>query len=116
MRFSDSTNTDIPKPIKYANSDSSSFFSDASSSDDDETSYTTHPYRPDNPLNDTSSCNTINKSRDINLSQTRIRHPTYSSSLPSSNDSSQNRQLKSHYKLRQQLPKDYRLFLSLPKI
>ena len=34
MRFSDSINLDIPKPIKYANSDSSPFNSDESLSDD----------------------------------------------------------------------------------
>ena len=35
MRFSDSTHFDIPKPIKYANSDSSPFNSDESPSDED---------------------------------------------------------------------------------
>ena len=112
MQFSDSINTDIPKPIKYANSGSSSFLSDTSSSDEDEPSNTTHPYNHDTPLNDTSSHNTINKTRDTNPSHTRIRHPTDSSSLPTSNDTSQNRHLKSHYRLRQQPRKDYRLFLS----
>ena len=96
MRFSDTINTDIPKPIKYANSDSSSLLSDSSSSDEDEPSNTTHPYNHDTPLNDTSSYNTIIKTRDTNLSRTRIRHPTDSPSLPSSNDTSQNRHLKSH--------------------
>ena len=93
MRFSDSIDTDIPKPIKYANSDSSSFVSDTSSSDDDESSYTTHPYNPDTLLNDTSSYDTIKKTRDTNLSRTRIRQSTDSSSLPSSNDTTQNRHL-----------------------
>ena len=100
MQFSDSINTDIPKPIKYADSDSSSFLSETSSSDD-ESSNTTHPYNPDTSLNDTSSYITINETRDTNPSYTRIRHPTDSSFLPSSNDSSQNRHLKSHYRLRQ---------------
>ena len=50
---------DIHKPIKYANSDSSSYLSDTSSSDENESSNTTHPYIPDTPLNDTSSYNTI---------------------------------------------------------
>ena len=95
MRFSDSINTDIPKPIKYANSDSSSFLSDTSSSDD-ESSKITHPYNPDTSLNDTSSFNPINKTRDTNPSHSRIRHATDSSSLRSSNDTSQNRNLKSH--------------------
>ena len=35
MRFSDSTQFQIPKPIKYANSDSSPFNSDESLSDED---------------------------------------------------------------------------------
>ena len=35
MRFSDSTQFNIPKPIKYANSDSSPFNSDESMSDED---------------------------------------------------------------------------------
>ena len=105
----------ILNPNKYANSDSSSFLSDTSSSDDDESSHTTHPYNPDTPLNDTSSNNTIDKTRDTNLSHTRIRHPTDSSSLPSSKDTSQIRHLKSHYRSRQQRRKDYRLFLSPSK-
>ena len=116
MRFSYSINTDIHKPIEYANSDSSSYLSDTSSSDEDESSNTTHPYIPDTPLNDTSSYNTINKTRDTNLPHTRIRHPTDSSSLPSFNDTSQNRHPKSQYRLRQQPRKDYRLFLSPSKI
>ena len=116
MQFSDSINTDIPKPTKYAYSDSSSFLSDTSSSDEDESSNTTHPYNPDTPLSDTASYNTINKTRDTNLSLTRIHHPTDSSSLPLSNDTSQDKYLKSHYRLRQQPRKDYRLFLSPSKI
>ena len=71
-QFSDSINTDIPKPIKYANSDSSSFLSDTSPSDEDEPSNTTHPFNPDNPLNDTTSYNTINKTLDTSLSRTRF--------------------------------------------
>ena len=35
MRFSDSTQFNFPKPIKYANSDSSPFISDESQSDKD---------------------------------------------------------------------------------
>ena len=89
MRFSDCNNTDIPKPMKYSSSDSSSFLSDTSPSDD-EASNTTHPYNPDTPLNDTSSYNTVNKTPDAIPSHTRIRHPTDSSSLPSSDDTSQN--------------------------
>ena len=116
MRFSNSIYTDILEPIKYANSDSSSFLSDTSTSNDDESSNTIHPCNPDTPLNDTSSYNTFTKICDTNLFQTRIRHPTERSSLPSSNDTSQNRHLKSLCRLRQQPRKDYRLFLSLSKI
>ena len=46
MQFSDSINTDIPKPNKYTKSDSSSFLADTSSIDD-ESSNTTHPHNPD---------------------------------------------------------------------
>ena len=35
MRYSDSTQINIPKPVKYANSDSSSFNSDEAMSDED---------------------------------------------------------------------------------
>ena len=110
-QFSDSIITDNAKPINYANICSYSFLSDTSSSDD-EPFITTLPYNPDTPLNDTSTYNTINKTRDTNLSHTRIRHPTDSSSPPSSNDTSQNRHLKSDYRLRQQPRKDCRLFFS----
>ena len=48
--------------------------------------------------------------------QSRMRHPTDSSSLPTPEDTPQNRIPKSHYKLRQQPRKDYRLFLSPSKI
>ena len=115
MQFSDSINTDTTKPNKYANSDSSSFLSDTSSSDD-ESYNTTHPYKPDTSLNDSSSYKLISKTHDTNPSYTRIRPPTDSSSLPTPDDTSQNRTLKSHYKLRQQQRKDYRLFLSPSKI
>ena len=115
LRFSDTIKTDIPKPNKYAISDSSSFLTDTSSSDD-ESYNTAHPYNPDTSLNDTSSYKTISKTHDTNPSYTRIRHPTDSSSLPTPNDTSQNRTLKSHYKFRQQPRKDYRLFLPPSKI
>ena len=48
------------------------------------------------------SYKTITKTHDTNPSYTRIRHPTDSSSLPTSDDKPQNRTLKSHHKLRQQ--------------
>ena len=112
MPFLDSIITDIPKPIEYANSDSSSFLSDTSSSDGE--SYNTiHPYNPDSSLNDTSSYKTISKTNDTNPSYTRIRHPTDSSSLPTPNDTSQIRSFKSHYKIRQQ-PRNYFILLFSP--
>ena len=114
MRFSNSIETDIHKPNKYANSDSSSFLSDTSSSDD-ESSNTTHPYNPGTPLNGTSSHYTIIKTPNTSLSHTRNYHLTDSTSLPSSEDAPQYRTLKPHYKLRQQPRKDYRLFLSPSK-
>ena len=115
MQFSDSLKTDILKPNKYANSNSSSFFSDTSSSDDE--SYNTiHPHNPNTSLSDTSSYKTNTKTHDTNPSFTRLRHPADSSSLPTLDDTPQNRTLKSHYKLRQQTRKDYRLFLSPYKI
>ena len=101
---------------KYANSDSASFLSDTSSSDEDEPSNTTHPYNPDTSLNDTTSYNTINKTLDTNLSRTRIRQPTDSSSLPLSIDTSQNTHLESPYRIKHQPRKDYRLFFSPSKI
>ena len=60
----------------------------------------------------------ICKTRGTNPSHTRIRHPTTRSSLssPKIQDTSQNRQLKSHYRSRQQPRKEYRLFLSPSKI
>ena len=79
MQFSDSISLDIPKHIKYANSDSSPFISDTSVSED-EFPNTTYPSNPDTTLNDTSSLNTILKTHDTNPSHIRIRHPTDSSS------------------------------------
>ena len=70
MRFSDSNNTNFPKPITYANNDSSSFLSDTSSSDD-ESYNTTQPHKPNTSLNDTSSYRTITKTHDTNPSYTR---------------------------------------------
>ena len=109
MRFSDSINTDFPKIIIYANSDSFSYHSDTSSSDD-ESYNTAHPHNPDPSLHDISSYNTINKTRDLNPSYTRSRHHTDSSSLPPSNDTSQNTHLKSQYKLRQLTTKGLQTF------
>ena len=114
MRFPDSIITDIPKPIKYANSDSSSFLSDTSSSDD-ESYITPHPHNPNTSLDDISSYKTIRKTHDTNPSYTRFRHTT-DSSFPTPDETLQNRILKSHYKVRQKPQKDYKLSLSPSKI
>ena len=58
----------------------------------------------------------LQKTHDTNSSSTRIRHHTDSSSLPILDDTLQNKTLKSHYKLRQQPRKEYRLFLSPSKV
>ena len=42
MRFSDTTQFQVPQPTKYANSDSSPFNSDESLSDDDSQTFMTH--------------------------------------------------------------------------
>ena len=112
MRFSDSISLDIPKANKYANRDSSPFFSDTSSSEDESTN-TTYPSNRYTSLNDTSCYNTIIRFHETNPTHTRIRHPTDSSSHT---DTSYNKHLKSHYQLRQQPRKDYRPFLSLSKV
>ena len=114
MRFSHSIKIDILKPIRYTNSDSSSFISDTSS--DAESSNTTYPSNSYTSLNDTSSYKTNIKTRDTSPSYIRFSHPTDSASLPPHNITSQNRHLESYYKLRQQPRKDYRLFLSPSKI
>ena len=55
MRFSDSINFDVPKPIKYANSDSSPFNSDESLSDDTSFSDNDQTSSPNNFSSQTSS-------------------------------------------------------------
>ena len=55
MRFSDSTNFDVPKPIKYANSDSSPFNSDETLSDDTSFSDNDQTLSPNNFSSQTSS-------------------------------------------------------------
>ena len=98
MRFSDSTQFNVPKPIKYANSDSSSFNSDESLSDEDLLSQITTPptnsnYKPtSSSFNDNSSINLFDNSpfKEIittpqtDISIDRSRHPSQnqSNSLP----------------------------------
>ena len=115
MRFSDSNNLDIPKPIEYANSDSSLFITDTSPSDD-ESSKTVYPSKPDTSLNDTLSYETLIKTHDTNPSHTRIRNSTDSSSFAPPTDTCHDRHLKSLSQVRQQPRKDYRPYLSPSKV
>ena len=90
MRFSDSTHFNIPKPIKYSNSDSSPFNSDKSLSDEDSqqkliTPSTTSNYDMTTPsLNDSSPIKLYDNSSFKQMSKTpqtdipidRSRHPS----------------------------------------
>ena len=114
MRFSDSINVDIPKPIKFANSDSSPFNTDTSSTEDG-SSKTTYPVNPDTSLNDSLSFKTIIKTHDTNPSYTCTRHPADNHLIFSSYVfiiSSNDIYFKSHDQLRQQPRKCYQLFFS----
>ena len=120
MGFSDSIYFDVPKPIKYANSDSSPFNSDESLSDDtsfsdndqasspnnfsSQTSSNTNPPSTiDSPFQSTIQPPSTNQSRD------RTRHPSQNQS-PSPSPTN-NRDTKTHYNLRQQPKMDYRIFI-----
>ena len=104
MRFLDSTHFDIPKPIKYANNDSSPFNSDESPSDEDSSHNdfishslskpmirpTTSYYDSSNPFTNDSSpikihCNPslkrIIKTHQINTCIDRLRHPSQNQSI-----------------------------------
>ena len=138
MRFSDSINSDIKilKPIKYANSVSSPFNSneslyDDTSSLDDQNSSTDDLFQNSSNTNrysnTTSPFKQILKALDTNHSFDRVRHPSqnqtpktnqYSDRTrnPSQNQfappyNTDSRDTKSHYNLRQQPKKDYRLFI-----
>ena len=99
MRFSDSTHFDIPKPIKYANSDSSFNFnespSDEDSSQNDSNSHSLPPITSNcdstNPSNDSSPIKRhdnphfkkIIKTHQTNPPIDRSRHPSQNqSTLP----------------------------------
>ena len=125
MRFSDSINFDIPKPIQYANSDSSPFNSDESLSDDTSVSDNDQPLSPNNISPQTSS--NTNPSSTINLpfqsipqtlstnhSRDRTRHQSQNQS-PSPSITN-NRDTKTHYNLRQQPKMDYRIFIPPSKL
>ena len=131
MRFSDTTQFRIPKPIKYANSDSSPFNSDESLSDDDSQtsmtpsklenysqesitpSPTVTPFITSNhnsltpPTNDNTGYKNIINTPHTNIPTDRSRHSSQNQtdSLPPLND----RTTKTTYKLRHQPKSQIRL-------
>ena len=125
MRFSDSIKSDIPKPIKYANSDSSPFNSDESLPDDTslpDNDQTLSPNdfspQPSSNTNPPSKINTpfqsILQAPGTNHSCDRIRHPSQNQSpSPSSTNI---RETKTHYNLRQQPKMVYRIFIPPSKL
>ena len=119
MRFSDSITYNIPKPIQYANSDSSPFNSEESLSDDpslpdEDQTLSPNDLSTQTPSNSNLPSNTNLPSQPIlqapgtNHSFDRTRHPSQNQS-PSS--ITNNRDTKTHYKLRQQPKMDYRFFI-----
>ena len=123
MRFSESTQFNISKPMKYANSDSSPFKSDESMSQEDLSSQiTTAPtnskYKPtSSSFNDHSSIKLYDKSPfeeiittpqlDISIDRSRYPSQNQSNSLSLLVD----RTTKNHYNLRHQPKIEYRLFI-----
>ena len=135
MRFSDSTQFQIPQSIKYANSDSSPFNSDESLSDENSsqtfmTPSTTSnqispqtnktPFIPSNhksltsPTNDSPLYKNITNTPHTNIPSDRSRQPSQNQtdSLPPLID----RTTKTTYKLRHQPKLDYRLFIPPTKL
>ena len=123
MRFSDSINFDVPKPIKYANS--SPFNSDESLSDDTSFSDNDQTSSPNNFSSQTSSNTNPSSTIDspfqstlqhpgTNQSRDRTRHPSQNQS-PSPSPTN-NRDTKTHYNLRQQPKMDYRIFIPTSKL
>ena len=141
IRFSDTTQFQIPQPIKYANSDSSPFNSDVSLSDEDSQTFMTPsatedssqtfmtPFGTSNqntpsttfnhksltpPPNDNSLYKNIINTPHTNIPSDRSRHPSYTqaNSLPPLID----RTTKTTYKLRQQPKLDYRLLITPSKL
>ena len=130
MRFSDTTQFQIPQTNKYANSDSSPFNSDESLSEEDSQTFVTPPSfnasnqnTPSITSNEnsfTSSTNDNSSSRHIintphtNVSSDRSRHSSSNQTtpLPPLID----RTTKTTYKLRQQPKLDYRLFITPSKL
>ena len=95
MRFSDSTQINIPKPINYANSDSSLFNSDESQSDEHSLRKpivppTTSNYNSKTPssndsspikLHDNSPFKKIIKTKQTDIPIDRLRHPSQNQSM-----------------------------------
>ena len=128
MRFSDTTQFQIPQPTNYANSDSSPFNSDESLSDEDSQTFMT-PFSTSNqntpsvtsnhkfltpPTNDNSLYKNIINTPHAYIPSDRSRHPSHNQtdSLPPLID----RTTKTTYKLRHQPKLDYRLFITPSKL
>ena len=127
MRFSDTTQFQIPKQIKYANSDSFPFNSDESSSDEDSSqtfmtpSTTSNQHSPQSsrtppnhkpltpPTNDNSLYTNKINTPPTNIPSDRSRHLSQkqTDSLPPLID----RTTKTTYQLQHQPKLDYRLFI-----
>ena len=143
MRFSDTTQFQVPQPIKYANSDSSPFNSDESLSEEDsQTSMTSStmnnssqtfvtPSSCSTSIQNTPSITSNDKSltpstNDNSLYRHIINTPHTNVSSDRSRHSSNNqttslpplidRTTKTTYKLRQQPKLDYRLFITPSKL
>ena len=130
MRFSDTTQFQIPQLIKYANSDSSPFNSDESLSEEDSQTFetpssfsTSNQNTPSITSNDKSLTPSTNDNSlyrhiintpHINVSSDRSRHSSnnQTTSLAPLID----RTTKTTYKLRQQPKLDYRLFITPSKL
>ena len=123
MRFSDSVTYNIPKPFQYANSDSSPFnsdespFDDTSFSDNDQTLspnnfFSQTPSNTNPPSKIDPSFQSILQPPGTNQSRDRTRHPSQDQSPSTTN----NRDTKTHYMLRQQPKMDYRIFIPTSKL
>ena len=128
MRFSDSTQFNIPKPIKYANSDFSLFNSDKTISDEDSSTSFNSSFKTSNchPTSSSSNDNSsiklfdyspfkkINTTPHTDIPIDRSRHKSHNQSnpLPSHID----RTTKTQYQLRQQPKIDYSLFIPPSKL
>ena len=143
MRFSDTTQFQIPQPTNYANSDSSPFNSDESLSDEDSQTFmtssttdnasqtfvtpssfrTSNQNTPSTTTNDKSLSSSTNNNSlykhiidtpHTNISSDRSRHP--SNNQTTSLNPLIDKTTKTTYKLRQQPNLDYRLFITSAKL